>query len=223
MTARDLRKIARERLEGNWPISVAAALIAGLLGGLNASGSISINSEQMETLKNIEWMRPFLTGFISYAVIASLITFVIGGVVELGCCSFFLNQHDRKPHGIRDLFAHFGSNFGGGFCLRLLRNIYIALWSLLLIIPGIVKSYSYAMAPYIMAEHPEYGANQCISMSKEMMKGHKFDLFCLELSFLGWTILSALSLGIGFLFLTPYQEAARAAFYRANFTNIPEV
>lgn len=223
MTSRDFRQIARNKLAGNWPISVAAALVAGLLGGLNASGSISIDADKIESMVQIEWLRPFLIGFLTYGTVASIISFIIGGVVELGCCTFFLNQHDGKPHGIRDIFSHFGNNFGGGFCLRFLSSLYIALWSLLFVIPGIVKAYSYAMAPYIMAEHPEYGANECISTSKQLMKGLKWNLFCLDLSFIGWAILSGLTLGIGTLFLNPYREAAHAAFYRKYFTDTPEL
>lgn len=222
MTARDFRQIARERLRGNWPVSVAAALIAALLGGLSSTGTINLNFNQIEELIQVDWMRPFLIGFLTYGTVATIISFIIGGVVKLGCCTFFLNQHDGKPHTIRDIFSHFGNNFGGGFCLRFLSLLYIALWSLLFIVPGIVKAYSYAMAPYIMAEHPEYGANECITTSKQLMNGLKWNLFCLEISFLGWAILSALTLGIGSLFLNPYQEAARAAFYRKYFTDKPE-
>jgi uncharacterized membrane protein len=97
----------------------------------------------------------------------------------------------------------------GGF----LMSLFIALWSLLLIIPGIVKAFSYAMTPFILEENPELSANEAIDRSRAMMKGHKFDLFWLILSFIGWYILCILTLGIGFLWLAPYQETAIAAFY----------
>jgi len=74
-------------------------------------------------------------------------------------------------------------------------------------------TYSYAMAHYILAEHPDYTATQALSESRQMMKGHKFRLFCLQISFIGWAILTAFTCGIGSLFLTPYMEAANAIFY----------
>ena len=94
-----------------------------------------------------------------------------------------------------------------------LVRLFTFLWSLLFIIPGIVKIFSYAMTPYILEENPELSANDAIDRSRAMMRGHKFDLFWLWLSFIGWFILSVFSLGIGLLWLAPYQETAVAAFY----------
>ena len=94
-----------------------------------------------------------------------------------------------------------------------LMMLYICLWSLLLIIPGLIKAYSYAMTPYILEEHPELSANEAIDRSRAMMKGHKFDLFWLHLSFIGWMILGFVSLGIGYFWLAPYMQTAQAAFY----------
>ena len=95
----------------------------------------------------------------------------------------------------------------------LLMRIFIYLWSLLFIIPGIVKVFSYAMTPYILEENPELSANDAIDRSRAMMRGHKFDLFWLWLSFIGWAFLSICTLGIGLFWLAPYQETAVAAFY----------
>ena len=96
----------------------------------------------------------------------------------------------------------------------LLQAVYILLWTLLLIIPGIMASYSYAMTGYILAEHPELTAGEAIAQSKAMMAGNRWRLFCLQFSFIGWGILCALTLGIGNLALRPYRHAAEAAFYR---------
>ena len=93
-------------------------------------------------------------------------------------------------------------------------GLYSFLWSLLLVIPGIYASYGYAMTSYILAENPDLTAREAISRSKQLMDGHRLDLFILQLSFIGWAILSALTLGIGSLWLNPYTEAATAAFYR---------
>ena len=94
-----------------------------------------------------------------------------------------------------------------------LMYLFIVLWSFLFIIPGIIKAFSYAMTPYILEENPELSANEAIDRSRAMMKGHKFDLFWLFLSFIGWFFLSLLTLGIGGLWLGPYMQTATAAFY----------
>ena len=94
-----------------------------------------------------------------------------------------------------------------------LMGLFIALWTLLFIIPGIIKMFSYAMTPFILEENPELSANEAIDRSRAMMKGHKFDLFWLFLSFIGWAILCIPTLGIGLLWLVPYMQAAQASFY----------
>ena len=95
----------------------------------------------------------------------------------------------------------------------LLMTIYTILWSLLLIVPGIIKSLSYALTPYIVAEKPELSANESIELSMKMMDGHKMDLFLIILGFLGLAVLSIFTLCIGYLWLAPYMYAKMAAFY----------
>ena len=94
-----------------------------------------------------------------------------------------------------------------------LMNLFIALWSLLFIIPGIIKAFSYSMTPFILEEHPELSANEAIDHSRAMMKGHKFDLFWLILSFIGWGFLCLFTFGIGYLWLVPYMDTSISAFY----------
>lgn len=95
----------------------------------------------------------------------------------------------------------------------LLYYVYVFLWSLLLLIPGCIKSYSYAMTPYILKDNPEMKNNAAIEESMRMMDGHKLELFLLDLSFIGWAILSILTCCIGFLWLVPYMNMARVNFY----------
>ncbi|MBO6029024.1 MAG: DUF975 family protein [Bacteroidales bacterium] len=94
-----------------------------------------------------------------------------------------------------------------------LMNLFIFLWSLLFIIPGIVKTFSYAMTPFILEERPDLGASEAIDHSRAMMKGHKFDLFWLLLSFIGWGFLCLFTFGIGYLWLIPYMQTSVADFY----------
>ena len=104
--------------------------------------------------------------------------------------------------------------------LYLLVNLYLFLWTLLFIIPGIIKSFSYAMTYFIINDHPEYSLNQAITESRRMMDGHKMEYFILCLSFIGWFILSCITLGIGFLWLIPYFYTTSAAFTKRLQKNI---
>lgn len=218
MFASDYRRTARFSLEGNWGPSIVAALIASVLGGL-VVGSSSLNLDiSLEDLQNVQLNIPGLYTALKTVIIGSsvinLLHLFLGCVVRLGYCTYLLKQHDRQERSYKDLFSHF-EIYGSSLCLTLLETIFVTLWSLLFVIPGIVASYRYAMAPFIMAENPELTATQAINLSKQMMKGNKGRLFCLDLSFIGWMLLSALTLGIGDLFLNPYMSAARAAFYRS--------
>ena len=113
-----------------------------------------------------------------------------------------------------DLFSGFDI-FGNAFVLNLLITLKVIAWSLLFVIPGIVAAYRYSMATYIMAENPGMQATEAIERSKALMDGRKGDLFCLDLSFIGWALLATLTAGIGYLWLTPYMTVSRAAFYRS--------
>ena len=112
-----------------------------------------------------------------------------------------------------DMFRGFQDDFGGTFLIGLMTSLFTFLWSLLFVIPGIVKAYAYSMAYYIKLDHPDYGWNACITASRQMMDGHKWEKFVLDLSFLGWIIVGSLCLGVGTLWVTPYMEAANAQFY----------
>ena len=216
MSARDYRRIAWENLSGRWWISALVCFVASLLGGISSGSASSIESEDLEFLfynEELQWLIPMIMTILVIALVAAIITFIIGGVVELGLKRYFLEQHDGLCPSFGKLFSQF-PNFGKAFLLRLLSTIYIMLWTFLFIIPGIIKAYSYAMAPYIMAEHPELSANECITRSKQMMDGYKFKLFCVSLSFIGWAFLCIFTCGLGTPFLHAYEEAAVAAFYR---------
>lgn len=124
----------------------------------------------------------------------------------------FLNHHRGMRTDIDRLFAGY-KQFGRIFVAYLLNTLYILFWTMLLIIPGIVKSYSYALMPYILADNPEMSGEQAICRSMAMMQGNKLRLFLLHLSFIWWGILAILTCGIGFLWLYPYIYASMAAFY----------
>ena len=229
--AKDFRRIARESLKGNWILAVLVCLVAGFLGAnpvfSTGGGTTNFNfdGESMGAIQNgtiqggiIDeriWtiLLPIVTGIVVVAVIYLIAIMIIGGAVTLGLCKFNLSLVDKKKPHFTDLFSCF-DRFGAGFCVQFLRGLYTFLWSLLFVIPGIIAGYRYAMAAYILAEHPEMTASEAITASKKMMVGNKWRLFCLEFSFIGWSILCLFTLGIGNLVLRPYKEAAYAAFYR---------
>lgn len=221
--ASDFRRIARERLSGKWALAVGTGFVAVLLGAstTSISSGSSSGSRNAEGAGFREWLhsdigimlRPWIIAFIVIVLVWGLVCFIIGGAVTLGYVKFNLSLVDCKEASFNDLFSQF-NRLGAGFCMQFLRALFVFLWSLLLIIPGIIASYRYAMTPYILYEHPEYTATEAINASKEMMKGNKWRLFCLDISFIGWILLSILTLGIGLLWVVPYMEAAYAAFYR---------
>lgn len=232
--AADFRYIAREALKGKWGIAVIAGLIASLLGGLGSDGpEVKLNIDLSEGANvSFEYagqtilstsggindqLGAVLIGSAIYIAIAAILLaavyFVLGSVIEAGYARFNLNLVDRTEAKIESLFTYF-YNWKTTAATRFIKTLYCLLWSLLFIIPGIIASYSYAMTGYILAEHPEITASEAIARSKEMMSGNRFRLFCLHLSFIGWAILCAFTFGIGNLWLTPYRQAAAAAFYR---------
>ena len=141
-----------------------------------------------------------------------ILELVISGPISIGLASIFLGFLRGKKSEFEDLFKGF-NDFANNFVVGLLVYVFTFLWSLLLIIPGIIASYSYAMTFYIQHDHPEMRETEAITASKNMMKGHKWDLFVLDLSFIGWYLLVALTFGLLILYVGPYHQAARTAFY----------
>jgi uncharacterized membrane protein len=152
----------------------------------------------------------FFSGLIAH--FCTLVGIFITPIMVYGLFVFFLRNIRGEQVSIKGLFVGF-SHYGSVLSTMLLMHLYIILWSLAGIIPGIIKAYAYALTPYILHDHPEMGANDVITRSAELMNGHKRQLFLMDLSFAGWGLLCILSLGVGFLWLIPYMQSARAAFY----------
>lgn len=231
MEAKELRRIARENLSGNWWLSIGIAALVSLLGGLLWGSSfipeITYKTEVeaaniLEQIRSLRFSTGSFSGFTLSLNLFGLAQLILGGVIQLGYAKYLLKQHDKSNFCFEDVFSEF-DRFGQGFAQHFLRGLYTFLWSLLFIIPGIIKRYSYAMTPFIMAENPEMTASEAINASKQLMDGHKGELFWLELTFIGWDLLANFTLTInavsikaalGHLALNPYKNAAYAAFYR---------
>ena len=149
---------------------------------------------------------------ISYALGATGIGSIFLGFIVVGYYAVNLKLIRTKTAKIEDLFSGC-KNFVTNFLAYLLMEIFTFLWSLLFIIPGIVKAIAYSMTPYILNDHPEMSATEAITESRKMMNGHKMEYFLLQLSFLGWIILSSFTWGILLLYVMPYMQATSAAFY----------
>ena len=168
---------------------------------------------------NSRWMMALVVSLVFSVILSALVTIGVGliftGCFLFGYAGIFMGiARGREEIDVAGLFEGFkGERFTKSLVLYIVETIYIFLWSLLFIIPGIVKTYSYSMSFYIMNDHPEYTATQCLDESRRMMQGHKLDLFCLHLSFIGWIIVAAFTLGIGMLWVEPYMQLSQANFY----------
>lgn len=183
--------------------------------------------ERALAILNGHWGNAALTTLVS--VLLSSVVGAVLNVLGLGIVSVVLidlplgfgftlvfNHLMKTGDGERMVQRMFNiayGDFSRSLAVSVLQAVFNFLWILLLIIPGIIKMYSYAMTYYIAEDYPELDANKCIDKSKEMMDGYKFDLFLLHLSFLGWALLCILTLGIGALWLRPYIATSEVVFY----------
>ena len=152
-----------------------------------------------------------IIGVLGFTWIGSLI---VSGPLTVGFALVAINTARRNNPKIENLFAAF-KDFARAFVLWLINTIFVALWTLLLIIPGIIKSLSYSMSYYILIDNPDISANEARKQSMQLMHGNKWRLFCLNFSFIGWILLSLLTFGILLFWVLPYMEVARAEFYQS--------
>ena len=177
----DLKRLAKEKLNGNFGTCILIEIISGLLTGLS-----------------------------------SLIPFgalVVKGPFDVGSQHIYNRVTDRCRPEVKELFTGFAQNFGENFLVGLLKTIYLLLWTMLCIIPGIIKAYSYSMAEYLMARNTDMSASDAIRESRYLMNGHKMELFELDLSFIGWDILTVITCGLLSLYVVPYKNATKTEFF----------
>lgn len=226
MEAYEHRARAREALRGNWVTAVLVYFVAGLVIGGSDSSGFNFNFNLNIEGGHVDFSMPqeleqFLTGTLGIAVpmilgiglVLLVVRIALGGVLELGRATYSMNLIDGVQGEFADLFTGF-YRFYDALIMNLVCFLAVFGGFLLFVVPGVMLSYAYAMAPYILAENPDISGVEALRMSRLMMKGHKWELFWLELTFIGWEILAAFTLGIGSLFLNPYKAAARASFFR---------
>ena len=212
-SASDYRSMARRALKNFWWLAVGVTLLATVLGGGTSSLTVSFQNSDVSRYYP-EAMRRFTHVLVPVASVLAMGQFVLRGSILIGHNRFCLKLVDGEEARFEDLFSGFDI-FGNAFVLNLLIALKVFAWSLLFVIPGIIAAYRYSMATYILAENPNMQATEAIEHSKALMDGRKGDLFCLDLSFIGWALLAVLTAGIGNLWLVPYMTVSRAAFYRS--------
>jgi len=191
MTRKEIKAKARAQLggnifSGNWLYAVLVILILGALMAL-PNGILGVGT----------------VGVI-----------IITGPLTYGVAKMFLKQsRDGAQMNVVEMFDGFKDDISGTIFLNVVIAVFTFLWSLLFVIPGIIKGYSYSMAYFVKADHPEFTYKQCIDESMRITNGHKMELFILDLSFIGWFIVGSICFGFGTLWVTAYQNAAKAQFY----------
>jgi len=195
---KDLMKHARETLSGRWNLAVGTFFLYMLI---------------MVPITVIPYK------YTLWYACGNIIALLIGGAFALGIATFALAIARRKEANLKMIFSGF-KYYGKTLGLNLLKSLFIILWALLLIIPGIIAAISYSLAFYLMSDDPNIGAMEAIDKSKKMMYGYKWKYFCLGLRFIGWILLGILSLGIGLLWIIPYLHISFTKFYddvKANY------
>ena len=240
-TRGELKERAKAAFKRNyWKCVLVAFLLALLVGG-GAGSSVrrsenSYTQEQQQTIHELATQSDFALAREFFDLVdreaarqSTRITVSLGGLgivglvlslmvfnpLIVGCRRFFLQNSWRNAE-LKELGAGFKDNWGTVVLTMFLKNLFLFLWALLLVVPAIIKAYSYRLVPYILEDHPELSAMQAITLSRKMMNGHKADAFVLDLSFLGWLLLSALTAGILHIFYVgPYIQATDAELYKA--------
>ncbi len=224
-TASEFRRIARDKLKGHWGRSILVTFLVGLICSMNSIYNLAKDLGHMDlgllfsgnysdfiaTYAAVETADSVFGSLISLAL--SIAVILLAGALSLGHSKYYIDLvAENRQDEVSVIFSRCDILIKA-MGLNLFMSLFIWLWSLLLIVPGIIAYYRYRLAPYLMAENPSLGIREAVNMSKELMDGHKWRLFCLDLSFIGWSILSLLTCGIGDLWLQPYVCAAFAAFY----------
>lgn len=202
-TNQDYKNAALDRLRGNWAPALIASLIVVLVGMLCTGNRFLQAALHAAPGTQLAFSGAF-----------SLLTFFVLVPLQVGYDNAVRQMYERRDYAltgnmIRMSMSGYLHKVGGMF----LMMVKLMLWMCLFILPGLVMAFAYAMTPYILEEHPEIGIWEASTRSREMMRGHKFDLFYLYLGFIGWILLGVLTCGIGLLWVIPYLNAAQAAFY----------
>ena len=207
-----------------WYCVVASLVLAATVGGSAGSAGRSASSSQNANYNNLSNFDGVdlrilfvILGILGVAIIIGLvIKALILNPIQVGCQRFFIMNRVSEKADLGHLAYGFKSNWKNLAKTMFIKDIYLLLWSLLFIIPGIIKSYSYRLVPYILAENPNMDSNEAITLSRQMMNGNKMKAFLYDLSFIGWIILSIFTcLILHVFYVGPYKACSDAELYTA--------
>ena len=203
----------------NYVSAVVVALLMGIFGTVSGESSARRVSENSDiysgNLFNVGMITGLLAGIATVVILIVLVAKVfVGNLLKMGGYRFFILNQTAQP-GIGTLLDGFRSGHYVNIVLTMfLRDLFTTLWSLLLVVPGIVKHYEYLMVLYIIAENPAMDYKEAFQISKQMMDGEKMEAFIMDLSFLGWYLLSAVTCGLlAIFYVNPYVQASFAEMY----------
>ena len=206
----------------NYVSAVVVALLMGIFGTVSGESSARRVSENSDiysgNLFNVGMITELLAGIATVVILIVLVAKVfVGNLLKMGGYRFFILNQTAQP-GIGTLLDGFRSGHYVNIVLTMfLRDLFTTLWSLLLVVPGIVKHYEYLMVPYIIAENPAMDYKEAFQISKQMMDGEKMEAFIMDLSFIGWYLLSAVTCGLlAIFYVNPYVQASFAEMYTFN-------
>ena len=206
----------------NYVSAVVVALLMGIFGTVSGESSARRVSENSDiysgNLFNVGMITGLLAGIATVVILIVLVAKVfVGNLLKMGGYRFFILNQTAQP-GIGTLLDGFRSGHYVNIVLTMfLRDLFTTLWSLFLVVPGIVKHYEYLMVPYIIAENPAMDYKEAFQISKQMMDGEKMEAFIMDLSFLGWYLLSAVTCGLlAIFYVNPYVQASFAEMYTFN-------
>ena len=222
-----LKQNGKVAFRRNYWTCVAVSFIAELLGvaASGASFNLNINTDEVSSIGGTNLSFDSIPDYIIYVLgAATLIAAIIGicfsllvsNVVSVGCNRYFLENREHKTE-VGQLFYGFkNGKYGSNVYTMFRKDLSIVLHTLLFIIPGIIKAYSYTFVPYILAENPDLDTKRVLKLSSEMMNGHKMEFFVLQLSFFGWALLNTITFGVlGIFWVNPYMNVTFAEFYAA--------
>ncbi|MFF2093003.1 DUF975 family protein [Paenibacillus sp. NPDC058174] len=223
---KELKKRAKEVLRTSYWKAFLVSFILAFFGGSVSPPNFNFGSSG--STRDFEWMG----GDIEWAILGPILAIIIvvfivifllaiafriflGFPFEAGSMRYFKGSAEREVNLNHLMYAFNKQRYLDIVKTMLWRAFLTFLWSLLLVIPGIIKSYSYSQVPFILADNPNIGYRRAVDLSRQMTKGHKFNIFVIDLSFLGWILLGTLALFVGVLFVLPYINATKAELYMA--------
>ena len=215
-TSDEMKQRAKQTLQGKyWPI-LGVSILGGILQGSFFTLLADIYDPQdgiLVLFSNFAMdLHTLIRIWITMVILSWIYSIFVGHTIWIGLTKYYLESVQRTP-SVSHLFDFFRSSYGNVLKITFLYQLKIALWLLCFVVPGIIKIYEYRMVPFILAENPDMKSSEVFERSAQLTKNNKWNIFILELSFLGWILLGVLCCGIGVVFVGPYVDMTMTHLY----------